>query len=128
MVGSSQWVLPGNTISSTAVQPLSSRATRLPITKVGAAWLALRKRAANPVRELDRTTADWVSTVLLTGWREGESAALRWEWIDWEAKTITLPGDLDILTEDPRLFVVAMRQPPSTEIGLDREKRQSWLE
>ena len=82
-----------------------ARSTRLPVTKVGAAWLAVRKRASEPVRELDRTTADWVSTVILTGWREGESAALRWEWIDWEAKTITLPGDLDIQTDDPRLFV-----------------------
>ena len=82
-----------------------ARSTRLPIGKIGHAWLALRKRAANPVRELDRTTADWVSTVLLTGWREGESAALRWEWIDWDAKTITIPGDLDIQTDDPRLFV-----------------------
>jgi integrase len=82
-----------------------ARSTRLPIGKVGVAWLAVRRRAENPVRELDRTTADWVSTVILTGWREGESAALRWEWIDWEAKTITLPGDLDIQTDDPRLFV-----------------------
>lgn len=82
-----------------------ARSTRLPIGKVGGAWLAVRRRAENPMRELDRTTADWVSTVILTGWREGESAALRWEWIDWEAKTITLPGDLDIQTDDPRLFV-----------------------
>ena len=62
----------------------------------------LRKRAENPVRDLDRTAADWVSTLILTGWRATECAALEWSWINFDAKTITIPGDVD--TEDERLF------------------------
>jgi integrase len=91
-----------------------ARSTRLPMGKVGAAWAVLRKRAANPVRDLDRTQADWVSVILLTGCREGESAALRWEWFDWQAKTFTIPGDLDIVTDNPRLFVGTKTHVPLT--------------
>lgn len=35
-----------------------------------------------------------VSLLLLTGQRRGEIAALRWEWIDRDARTITLPASL----------------------------------
>lgn len=78
------------------------RTRRIPAGKVGAAWLMLRRRAENPVKEVDRTGADWVSTLLLTGWRATECAALEWSWINFDAKTITLPGDVD--TEDARAF------------------------
>lgn len=98
----------------TKPQKPKARSNRLPIGKVGAAWAVLRKRAANPVRDLDRTQADWVSVILLTGCREGESAALRWEWFDWQAKTFTIPGDLDIVTDNPRLFVGTKTHVPLT--------------
>ena len=35
-----------------------------------------------------------VELLILTGQRRGEIAALRWEWIDDEAKTITLPSSI----------------------------------
>jgi integrase len=34
-----------------------------------------------------------VQLLILTGQRRGEIAALRWSWIDEEARTITIPGD-----------------------------------
>lgn len=91
-----------------------ARSTSMPVSKVGAAWLVLRRRAANSVRDMDRTQADWVSVVLLTGCREGESAALQWDWFDWEAKTFTIPGDLEIATDNPRLFVGTKTHVPLT--------------
>jgi integrase len=80
-------------IKSTA--PHKPRDWRIPARKVGAAWSFLRQRATNAVKELDRTAADWVSTLLLTGWRASECAALEWAWIDFDAKTVKLPGDMD---------------------------------
>lgn len=85
-----------------ATHPPMPRDRRIPAGKVGAVWLMLRRRAALPVRDIDRTAADWVSTLLLTGWRVTECAALEWPWLDFDAKTITLPGDVD--TESEFLF------------------------
>lgn len=82
--------------------PPKARHRSIDVAKIGAVWLMLRKRAANPVRDLDRTAADWVSTLILTGFRATECAALEWSWINFDAKTITIPGDVD--TEDERLF------------------------
>lgn len=79
-----------------------ARHRSIDVAKIGAVWLVLRQRAANPVRELDRTAADWVSTLVLTGFRATECAALEWSWVNFDAKTITLPGDVD--TDDERLF------------------------
>lgn len=85
-----------------ATHPPTPRDRRIPAEKVGAVWLMLRRRAALPVRDIDRTAADWVSSLLLTGWRATECAALEWTWINFDAKTITLPGDVD--TTNERLF------------------------
>jgi hypothetical protein len=52
--------------------PHEPRDWRIPARKIGAAWSFLRQRAARPVKELDRTAADWLSTRLLTGWRATE--------------------------------------------------------
>ena len=79
-----------------------ARHRSIDVARIGAVWLMLRKRAENPVRELDRTAADWVSTLILTGWRATECAALEFSWVNFDAKTITLPGDVD--TDDARLF------------------------
>jgi len=79
--------------------PPTPRDWRIPTGKVGAAWSFLRRRAANPVKDLDRTAADWVSTLILTGWRASECAALEWPWINLEAKTVKLPGDMTPETE-----------------------------
>jgi integrase len=82
--------------------PPKARDRSIDLAKIGAVWSLLRQRAANPVRDLDRTAADWVSTLILTGWRATECAALEWSWVNFDAKTITLPGDVD--TTDERLF------------------------
>lgn len=82
--------------------PPKARDRSIDLAKIGAVWSLLRQRAANPVRDLDRTAADWVSTLILTGWRATECAALEWSWINFDAKTITIPGDVD--TDDARLF------------------------
>lgn len=78
---------------------------RISLAKVGAVWVELRRRATNPVRDLDRTAADWVSTILLTGWRSTECAALQWPWINFDARTVTLPGDLEVTADNEFGFV-----------------------
>jgi integrase len=70
------------------------RDRRIELSKIGAAWSLLRKRAEHPKREMDRTAADFISTLILTGWRAFECCALEWSWIDLQAKTIKLPGDV----------------------------------
>lgn len=79
----------------TKTHPPKPRDRALPLNKVGVAWLTLRRRSEHPRKELDRTAADWVSSVILTGWRLTESGALRWSYIDFEKRTVTLPGDIE---------------------------------
>lgn len=76
------------------LHPNAPRDRRIPLGKVGAVWSMLRKRAENPVRELDRTAADWISLILLTGWRLTESGSLRWSQVNFDTKTVTLLGDV----------------------------------
>lgn len=97
-------ILPVNPVTrmKTKTHPPEARKRRIPAGKLGSVWLMLRRRAGNPIKEVDRTGADWVSTLLLTGWRATECAALEWSWINFETKTVTLPGDVD--TEDERAF------------------------
>ncbi len=83
----------------TKTHPPKARKRRIPAAAIGKVWLMLRRRAANPIKEVDRTGADWVSTLLLTGWRSSECAALEWSWIDLAAKTVTLPADMDPVNE-----------------------------
>jgi len=94
-------ILPVNPVKlmKTKTHPSQARTRRIPAGKVGAVWSMLRRRAANPIKEVDRTGADWVSTLLLTGWRSSECAALEWSWINLDAKTVTLPGDVDPVNE-----------------------------
>jgi integrase len=75
--------------------PSEPRTRRIPAAKVGAAWSFLRQRATLAAKHSDRTAADWLSTILITGWRATESAALEWSWINMEEKTVKLPGDVE---------------------------------
>lgn len=70
------------------------RKDRIPLDKVGAVWLMLRRRAATARNVLEATAADWVSLMLLTGWRRTESGGLKWADVDLDAKTITLRRDV----------------------------------
>ncbi len=75
--------------------PSKPRNRRIPAAKVGAAWSFLRQRATLAVKHSDRTAADWLSTILITGWRATESAALEWGWIKFDERTVCLPGDVE---------------------------------
>jgi integrase len=89
-------VLPINPVSRmvTKTHAAKPRDRRIPLGKLGAIWSMLRKRCENPRRDLDRTAADWVSLMLLTGWRLTESASLRWSQVDFDARTVTLLGEV----------------------------------
>jgi integrase len=75
--------------------PEKPRKTRIPLAKVGRCWNWLRKVATEARMETERTAADWLCFVLLTGTRRLESGSLRWTDCDFEAKTITLHGDVE---------------------------------
>jgi integrase len=90
------------TLMKTKTHAPKPKLRRVSLPKVGHVWLMLRARSANPSKELDRTAADFVTTLLITGWRASECAALEWAWINFDAKTVTLPDDLD--TDDERAF------------------------
>lgn len=70
------------------------RTRRVPLNKVGAVWLMLRRRADAARTIHERTAADWVSTMMLTGMRATESGSLKWEQCDMESRTIRLLGDV----------------------------------
>jgi hypothetical protein len=71
-----------------------ARKTRIPLAKVGAVYSMLRKRAAEARTVHERTAADWVSAMLLTGWRKTESGSLLWTDIDFEQRTVTLRAEV----------------------------------
>jgi integrase len=75
--------------------PERPRKTRIPLPKVGACWNWLRKVATEARMETERTAADWLCFVLLTGTRRLESGSVRWKDCNFEAKTITLHGDVE---------------------------------
>lgn len=74
--------------------PENPSATRIPLNKVGACWNWLRARAVEARKEDDRTAADWVSFIMLTGMRRFESGSLKWSDVDLVARTITLREDV----------------------------------
>jgi integrase len=63
---------------------------RIALDKIGKVWLVLRERANNP---RTATAADWLSLMLLTGMRRGESRTLRWADVDLDHKLIHIPGE-----------------------------------
>lgn len=74
--------------------PKKARTRRIPLNKVGAVWLMLRRRAAGARNVLEQAAADWVSVMLLTGMGKTESGSLQWADVDLDAKTFTLRGDV----------------------------------
>lgn len=76
------------------LNPEKARTDRIPRDRIGAVWNMLRQRAAEARSDTERTAADWVSTVLLTGMRLSESASLKRAQIDLESKTLRLLGDV----------------------------------
>ena len=74
--------------------PEKARKGRIPRDRVGGVYSMLRKRSVEARTEIDRTAADWVSTVLLTGMRLTESASLKRTQVNLERKTLHLLGDV----------------------------------
>lgn len=70
------------------------RTGRIPLDRIGAVWNVLRKRSAEARLVEDRTAADWVSFLLLTGTRRTESGCLLWSNVDLDAGTFHLPADV----------------------------------
>jgi integrase len=75
-----------------------ARTTRIKLSLVGRCYAMLRKRAVE-ARYNDDSGPDWISVILLTGMRHTESAALRWRYIDFKARTLTVPGQVS--KDDP---------------------------
>lgn len=76
------------------LNPEKPRKDRIPRDRIGAVYSMLRKRAADARTVHDRTAADWVITVLLTGMRLSESASIKKTQIDLTAGTLRLLGDV----------------------------------
>lgn len=67
---------------------------RIPLDRIGAVWNVLQKRRADARLVEDRTAADWVCFMLLTGTRRTESGSLLWSNVDLDASTYYLPPDV----------------------------------
>jgi integrase len=70
------------------------RRTRIPLDRVGQCWNWLRERSREARTENNRTAADFVSLILLTGCRRNEAGSLLWSDIDLERKTLTLRAEV----------------------------------
>lgn len=111
--------------------PEKPRETRIPLNKVGSCWNWLRKVAAEARTEGERTAADWICFMLLTGTRRFESGSLKWSDVDFEAKTITLRGDvvknhstlklsMSAVLQD---LLLARKNPPALPDAVARRRR-----
>jgi integrase len=72
----------------------AARTGRIPLDRVGAVWNALQKRREGARLVEDRTAADWVCFMLLTGTRRTESGALMWSNVDLDAGTFHLSAEV----------------------------------
>lgn len=70
------------------------RTGRIPLDRVGAVWNVLQKRREEARLVEDRTAADWVSFMVLTGTRRTESGSLLWSNVDLDACTFHLSADV----------------------------------
>lgn len=70
------------------------RETRVPLDRVRAVWRMLEARRAAARTVDERTSADWVSFMLLTGCRVRESGSLLWSNVDFDAGTFHLPKEV----------------------------------
>jgi len=84
--------------------PTKPKETRIPLKKVGACWLWLQERSAQARTENERCSADWVSTMLVSGLRREESAAIKKVDVNLENRTITLHGDVAVIEQESPLF------------------------
>lgn len=74
--------------------PVKPRDRRIPKERIGAVWATLQKRRAEARSVDNRTAADWVCFMLLTGTRLTESGCLKWQHVNFDENTIHLPTDV----------------------------------
>lgn len=72
----------------------SAKTGRIPLDRIGHVWNTLRQRADDARIVDERTAADWVSFMLLTGTRRTESGCLLWENVDLDSATYHLPDEV----------------------------------
>jgi hypothetical protein len=76
------------------LNPTKARKGRVPKERIGHVWLFLRKEAVEARRDTERTAADWLSCILLSGARKMESGSLECTDIDLAERTLQLRGDV----------------------------------
>lgn len=76
------------------------RTRRIPLDRLGQAWLSLTRLRAAAKPTADRTRVDLVSLRFLTALRLTESGSLRWSQIDLDKKVIKLSGDVGKTHQD----------------------------
>lgn len=67
---------------------------RIPLDRIGAVWALLQKRRTEARTVDNRTAADWVCCILLTGARRTESGSLKWENVNLAESWLSLPADV----------------------------------
>jgi integrase len=70
------------------------RKGRIPADKIGAAWAVLRKRHHEARTVDDKTAADYVSMLMLTGCRANEVATLTWENVNLSEGWFRIPKEV----------------------------------
>lgn len=71
---------------------VEARVDRVPLDKVGAVWRLLRQQREEALKQAERTAADYVSFLLLTGCRADESATLEWDRVNLAQGWFHLPA------------------------------------
>jgi integrase len=92
-------ILPTNPVSSMVklikhMNPTVERESRIPLDRVGQVWALLQQHRVSARRVDQRTAADWVCFMMLTGTRRSESRSLKWTDVDLDARTVTLHADV----------------------------------
>lgn len=97
---------------------IKAKTTRIPADKIGEVWAMLQeRREARTVDE--RTSADYVCTLLLTGCRAGETARLPWERVSFDEGWFAIDAD-DAKNHN------AIRLPMSSVLrGILKERREA---
>ena len=67
---------------------------RIPLDHIGKVWEVLQRRRKTAPKVDERTAADWVCFMLLTGCRRTESGSLRWSNVNLDEGWFHLPADV----------------------------------
>lgn len=97
---------------------IKARDARIPADKIGAVWSMLQRRRAEARTVDDRTSADYVCTLLLTGCRAGETARMLWQNVNLEEGWFRIP-------EDDAKNHNEVRLPMSSELRAILQARQT---